>query len=42
MATFTAIKNKAQSGSALSRVLSYATQEKKTLWEDRQLVTGWN
>ena len=42
MATFTAIKNKTQSGSALGRVLNYVEQEKKTLWEERQLVTGWN
>lgn len=42
MATFTAIKNKTQSGSALGRALDYVKQEKKTLWEERQLVTGWN
>ncbi len=42
MATFTAIKNKAQGGSAMGRALDYVEQEKKTLWEERQLVTGWN
>ncbi len=42
MATFTAIKNKAQSGSALNRVLTYAAQEKKTAWKDHRLVTGHN
>lgn len=42
MATFTAIKNKTQSSSAMGRVLDYVKQEKKTLWEKRQLVTGWN
>lgn len=42
MASFTAIKNKAQSGSLLHRVLAYAAQEKKTLWEKRQLVSGHN
>ena len=42
MATFSAIKNKTQSASALSRVLDYVSQKKKTMWEDRQLVSGWN
>lgn len=42
MATFTAIKNKAQSGGALRRTLDYVKQEKKKLWEERQLITGWN
>ncbi len=42
MATFTAIKNKAQSGGALGRALDYVEQEKKTFWEERQLITGWN
>lgn len=42
MATFTAIKNKVQGGGALGRALDYVEQEKKTLWEERQLVTGWN
>lgn len=42
MATFTAIKNKAQGGGAMGRALDYVEQEKKTLWSDRQLVTGWN
>lgn len=42
MATFTAIKNKTQGRGALGRALDYVKQEKKTLWEQRQLVTGWN
>ena len=42
MATFTAVKNQTQSGSALGRVLKYVSQEKKTLWEERSLVSGWN
>lgn len=42
MATFTAIKNTAQSSSTLRRALDYVKQEKKTLWEERKLVTGWN
>ena len=31
MATFSAIKNKTQSASALSRVLDYVSQKKKTM-----------
>lgn len=42
MATFTAIKNKTQSSTAMSRVLSYVGQEKKTLWEGQRLVSGHN
>lgn len=42
MATFTAIKNKAQNRGALGRALDYVKQEKKTLWEERQLVSGHN
>lgn len=42
MATFTAIKNKAQSGSSLHRVLDYVRQRKKTAWKDHRLVTGHN
>ena len=42
MATFTVVKNKAQSGGSLGRVLKYVSQEKKTLWEERSLVSGWN
>lgn len=42
MATFTTIKNTAQSGGALGRALDYVKQEKKTIWEERQLVSGWN
>lgn len=42
MSTFTAIRNKAQGGGTMGRALDYVEQEKKTLWEERQLVTGWN
>ena len=41
MATFTAIKNRG-GGGALGGVLRYTQQEKKTMWEGRQLVSGWN
>ncbi len=42
MATFTAIKNKAQSGGAMRGVLNYIKRKDKTLWGDRQLVSGYN
>lgn len=42
MATFTAIKNKTQSGGAMRGVLDYISQKEKTMLGDRQLVTGWN
>ncbi len=42
MATFTAIKNKAQTGGAMKGSLAYVKRKDKTLWGDRQLVTGWN
>jgi len=42
MATFTAIKNKVQGGSAMKSSLDYVKRKDKTLWGDRQLVTGWN
>ena len=42
MATFTAIQNKKQTAGALFGVLSYATQDKKTRWEDTRLVSGHN
>ncbi len=42
MATFTAIKNATQSGGAMRGVLNYIKRKDKTLWGDRQLVTGWN
>ena len=42
MATFTAIKNRGGSCGALGGVLRYVQQEEKTLWEGRQLVSGWN
>ena len=42
MATFTAIKNRGGGRGALGGVLRYVQQEKKTTWEDRRLVSGWN
>ena len=42
MATFTAIKNRGGGSGALGGVLHYVQQEKKTTWEDRRLVSGWN
>ena len=42
MATFTAIQNKKQTAGALFGVLDYATQDKKTRWEDTRLVSGHN
>jgi len=42
VATFTAIKNKAQGGGAMKNSLDYVKRKDKTLWGDRQLVTGWN
>jgi len=42
MATFTAIKNKAQGGGAMKGSLDYVKRKDKTLWGDRQLVTGRN
>ena len=42
MATFTAIKNRGGGRGALAGVLWYTQQEEKTLWEEQQLVTGWN
>ena len=42
MATFAAIKNRGGGRGALGGVLRYVQQEGKTLWEGRQLVTGWN
>lgn len=42
MATFTAIRNKTQSGSSLHRVLDYVSQRKKAAWKDHRLVTGHN
>lgn len=42
MATFTAIKNRGGGRGALGGVLRYVQQEEKTMWEGRQLVTGWN
>jgi hypothetical protein len=40
MATFTAIKSRATGG--MSNVLDYVRQEKKTVWDGCQLVTGQN
>lgn len=42
MATFTAIKNTAQSGGSMRGALNYIRRKDKTLWDGRQLVTGWN
>ncbi len=42
MATFTAIKNKAQGGGTMKGSLDYVKRKGKTLWGNRQLVTGWN
>lgn len=42
MATFTAIKNTTQSGGAMRGSLNYIKRKDKTLWGDRQLVSGWN
>ncbi len=42
MATFTAIKNKAQGGGAMKGSLDYVKRKDKAMWGDRQLVTGWN
>ncbi len=42
MATFTAIKNKSQGGSAMKNALDYVKRKDKTMWGDCQLVTSWN
>ena len=42
MATFTAVRNKKQTAGTMFGVLSYVTQEKKTLWGDACLVSGHN
>ena len=42
MATFTAIPEKTQSAKAMKRVLDYVMQEKKTLLDGVQLVSGQN
>ena len=42
MATFTAIKNRGGGRGALGGVLRYVQREDKTVWGDRQLVSGWN
>lgn len=42
MATFTAIKNATQSRGAMQGALNYIRRKDKTLWGDRQLVSGWN
>ena len=42
MATFTAVKNKTQTASAMANVMEYVTQRKKTMLGDRWLVTGSN
>ena len=42
MATFTAVRNQKQTAGVLGWVLGYVSQRKKTVWEDRQLVSGCN
>lgn len=42
MATFTAIKNKSQSSSAMKNSLDYIKQKGKPLWQGCPLVTGYN
>ena len=42
MATFTAIPEKTQSAKAMKRVLDYVMQEKKTLLDGVELVSGQN
>ena len=42
MATFTAVKNKTQTASAMANVIEYVTQATKTMLGDRWLVTGSN
>ena len=42
MATFTAVRNKKQTAGTMFGVLSYVTQERKTLWGDACLVSGHN
>ena len=42
MATFTAVKNKTQTASAMVNVMEYVAQRKKTMLGDRWLVTGSN
>lgn len=42
MATFTAVRSQKQTAGVLGRVLGYVSQRKKAMWEDRQLVSGYN
>ena len=42
MATFTAVKNKTQTASAMANVMEYVTQAAKTMLGDRWLLTGSN
>lgn len=42
MATFTAIKNTTQSSGSMRGALNYIKRKDKTLWDGRQLVSGWN
>ena len=42
MATFTAVKNKTQTASAMANVMQYVTQAKKTMLDGKWLVTGNN
>lgn len=42
MATFTAVKNKTQTASAMANVMKYVTQATKTMLDGKWLVTGIN
>ena len=42
MATFTAVKNKTQTASAMANVMKYVTQATKTMLDGKWLVTGSN
>lgn len=42
MATFTAVKNKTQTASAMANVMKYVTQATKTMLDSKWLVTGSN
>lgn len=42
IATFTAVKNKTQTAGTMANVMKYVTQGKKTMLDDRWLVTGSN
>lgn len=42
MAVFSAVKYGKQTACAMRRVIDYVEQERKTIWEGRQLITGLN